>query len=57
MNHAYLKSTLPAMALMLFCFAVAAPCEARDADLRLYVLDCGHATFKDMGGIFRHRRV
>ena len=50
MNDAYLKSTLPAMALVLFCLAVAAPCAARGTDLRLYVLDCGHATFKDMGG-------
>jgi glyoxylase-like metal-dependent hydrolase (beta-lactamase superfamily II) len=25
-------------------------CLARPAELRLYVLDCGHATFKDMGG-------
>jgi N-acyl homoserine lactone hydrolase len=50
MNHAYVKSTLPAMALVLLCLGVAAPCSARSAELRLYVLDCGHATFKDMGG-------
>lgn len=50
MNHAYVKSTLPAMALVLLCLGVAAPCSGRSAELRLYVLDCGHATFKDMGG-------
>ena len=50
MNDAYFKATHPAMALMLLCLAVAAPCAARSADLKLYVLDCGHATFKDMGG-------
>jgi N-acyl homoserine lactone hydrolase len=50
MNDAYCKSTLPAMALVLLCLAAALPYSARGADLRLYVLDCGHATFKDMGG-------
>ena len=50
MNDAYGKYTLPAMALMLLCLGVAAPCPARSPDLRLYVFDCGHATFKDMGG-------
>ena len=48
MNDAYRISTLPAMALMLLCAVLATPCQARDADLRLYVLDCGHATFQDM---------
>ena len=49
MNDAYLKSTLAAMALVLGLCA-AAPCQARSSELRLYILDCGHATFKDMGG-------
>jgi N-acyl homoserine lactone hydrolase len=47
---AYCKSTLPAVALVLMCLCVARPGIARVAELRLYVLDCGHATFKDMGG-------
>ena len=50
MNHAYVKSALPVMALVLLCLGVASPAPARSSDLRLYVLDCGHATFKDMGG-------
>jgi N-acyl homoserine lactone hydrolase len=39
-----------AMALLLMGLSVAHPCLAAAAELRLYVLDCGHATFKDMGG-------
>jgi N-acyl homoserine lactone hydrolase len=39
-----------AMALLLMGLSVARPCIAAAAELRLYVLDCGHATFKDMGG-------
>jgi N-acyl homoserine lactone hydrolase len=39
-----------AMALLLMGLSVARPCMAAAAELRLYVLDCGHATFKDMGG-------
>ena len=50
MNDAYSKSTLPALALLLICLCVARPGMARVAELRLYVLDCGHATFKDMAG-------
>jgi N-acyl homoserine lactone hydrolase len=41
---------LSAMALLLMGLSVARPCMAAAAELRLYVLDCGHATFKDMGG-------
>src|SRR5277367_6460733 len=26
------------------------PCTAQVTELKLYVLDCGHASFKDMGG-------
>jgi glyoxylase-like metal-dependent hydrolase (beta-lactamase superfamily II) len=50
MNDAYCKSTLPALALLLVCLCAARPGMARVAELRLYVLDCGHATFKDMAG-------
>ena len=50
MNDAYVKSTLPAMALALLCLMVAPPSLAKSPELRLYVLDCGHAAFKDMGG-------
>ncbi|MEA3149694.1 MAG: hypothetical protein QOD56_633, partial [Gammaproteobacteria bacterium] len=39
-----------AMALMAAGLSAAGPCTARAPELRLYVLDCGHATFKDMGG-------
>ena len=41
---------LSAIALLLMGLGVAGPCMAAAAELRLYVLDCGHATFKDMGG-------
>jgi len=41
---------LSAMALLLMGLSVDRPCMAAAAQLRLYVLDCGHATFKDMGG-------
>src|ERR1700720_3675173 len=41
---------LSAIALLLMGLGVARPCMAGAAELRLYVLDCGHATFKDMGG-------
>ena len=50
MNDRDLKSTLSAIALMLLGLCMAAPCYARAPGLRLYILDCGHATFKDMGG-------
>ena len=50
MNDAYVKSTLPAMALALLCLWIAPASLAKSPVLRLYVLDCGHATFKDMGG-------
>src|SRR5271156_667191 len=49
MNDAYLKSTLAA-ALVLAALFVAPPAFAKSPELRLYVLDCGHASFKDMGG-------
>jgi N-acyl homoserine lactone hydrolase len=49
MNDAYLKSTLAA-ALVLAALLVAPPACAKSPELRLYVLDCGHASFKDMGG-------
>jgi N-acyl homoserine lactone hydrolase len=38
------------MALMLLGPWSAAPCQARASELRLYILDCGHARFKDMAG-------
>src|SRR5258707_1662851 len=50
MNDRDLKSTLSAIALMLLGLCMVAPCHARASGLRLYILDCGHATFKDMGG-------
>jgi N-acyl homoserine lactone hydrolase len=49
MIDAYSKSTLSAMVLALFCILAAPPSSARPSELRLYALDCGHATFKDMG--------
>lgn len=39
-----------AMALLFMGLSVGRPCLAAAAELRLYVLDCGHATFQDMGG-------
>src|ERR1700722_5264875 len=39
-----------AMALLFMGLSVGRPCMAAAAELRLYVLDCGHATFQDMGG-------
>jgi N-acyl homoserine lactone hydrolase len=50
MNDARLKFTLPAVALTLIGLWTAPQSLAKAAELRLYVLDCGHATFKDMGG-------
>jgi N-acyl homoserine lactone hydrolase len=50
MNDAYLKSTLTAAALVLASVCFAEPTHGKSPELRLYVLDCGHATFKDMGG-------
>jgi glyoxylase-like metal-dependent hydrolase (beta-lactamase superfamily II) len=38
------------MAVLALGLGLARPGVARVPDLRLYVLDCGHATFKDMGG-------
>jgi N-acyl homoserine lactone hydrolase len=50
MNHA---STKPdawlAVVLLALGLGAACPCTASVAELRLYALDCGHATFKDMG--------
>ncbi|HXI47616.1 MAG TPA: hypothetical protein VNH39_03440, partial [Steroidobacteraceae bacterium] len=39
-----------AMALLALGLSASRPAAASVAELRLYVLDCGHATFKDMGG-------
>jgi glyoxylase-like metal-dependent hydrolase (beta-lactamase superfamily II) len=50
MNDAYPKSTLTAAALVLASLLNPLPAAAKSPELRLYVLDCGHATFKDMGG-------
>ncbi|HEX3914985.1 MAG TPA: N-acyl homoserine lactonase family protein [Steroidobacteraceae bacterium] len=50
MNDAYSKFMLPAAALMFLCLWLSPPCPAHTAELRLYVLDCGHANFKDMAG-------
>jgi N-acyl homoserine lactone hydrolase len=50
MNDAYLRFTLTAAALVLASLIVPPPSWAKSPELRLYVLDCGHATFKDMGG-------
>jgi N-acyl homoserine lactone hydrolase len=41
---------LAAIAFLVLGSGTARPGMAAAADLRLYVLDCGHATFKDMGG-------
>jgi N-acyl homoserine lactone hydrolase len=41
---------LAAIAFLVLGLSTARPGMAAAADLRLYVLDCGHATFKDMGG-------
>jgi N-acyl homoserine lactone hydrolase len=41
---------LAAIAFLVLGLGMARPGMAAVADLRLYVLDCGHATFKDMGG-------
>jgi len=41
---------LAAIAFLASGLGMARPCLGAVADLRLYVLDCGHATFKDMGG-------
>jgi N-acyl homoserine lactone hydrolase len=38
------------MALAFMCLCIAPASLAKVSELRLYVLDCGHATFKDMGG-------
>jgi glyoxylase-like metal-dependent hydrolase (beta-lactamase superfamily II) len=38
------------MALLALGLSAACPAAASVKELRLYVLDCGHATFKDMGG-------
>jgi N-acyl homoserine lactone hydrolase len=50
MNHA---STKPdawlAVVLLALGLGAACPCTASVTELRLYALDCGHATFKDMG--------
>jgi N-acyl homoserine lactone hydrolase len=41
---------LAAIEFLVLGLGTARPGMAAVADLRLYVLDCGHATFKDMGG-------
>jgi len=41
---------LTALAVLAFGLSMARPGMARAPELRLYALDCGHATFKDMGG-------
>jgi N-acyl homoserine lactone hydrolase len=41
---------LAAIGFLVLGLGTARPGMAAVADLRLYVLDCGHATFKDMGG-------
>jgi N-acyl homoserine lactone hydrolase len=50
MNDAYLKCSLTAALLLLASSIVPSPSFAKSSELRLYILDCGHATFKDMGG-------
>jgi N-acyl homoserine lactone hydrolase len=50
MKDAGFKVTLPVTAVLLTYLWMAAPSMANVAELRLYVLDCGQATFKDMGG-------
>jgi N-acyl homoserine lactone hydrolase len=49
-NAATKQIALTAMAFLALGLSAARPGMARVPDLRLYVLDCGHATFKDMGG-------
>jgi len=50
MNDAYFKCSLTAAVLLLASSIAPSPSFAKSPELRLYVLDCGHATFKDMGG-------
>jgi len=51
MKNARTKSlALAAIAGLALDLGMARPCVAGVPELRLYVLDCGHATFKDMGG-------
>jgi glyoxylase-like metal-dependent hydrolase (beta-lactamase superfamily II) len=50
MNDAFLRSRLTAAALALASLLIPPLSDAKSPELRLYVLDCGHATFKDMGG-------
>lgn len=50
MNDAYLRFTLPTIALTLIGLCITPMSLAKMPELRLYALDCGHATFKDMGG-------
>jgi glyoxylase-like metal-dependent hydrolase (beta-lactamase superfamily II) len=50
MNDAFLRSRLTAAALALASLLILPLSDAKSPELRLYVLDCGHATFKDMGG-------
>jgi len=45
------KPRIPAMALLIMSLGlIASRGVAGAAELKLYVLDCGHASFKDMGG-------
>jgi glyoxylase-like metal-dependent hydrolase (beta-lactamase superfamily II) len=41
---------LGVICLLALCLGPARECAAKPADLRLYALDCGHATFKDLSG-------
>lgn len=51
MNNASTNpSTWLAMAFLALGLSASRPGTASVTELRLYVLDCGHATFKDMGG-------
>jgi N-acyl homoserine lactone hydrolase len=50
MGNANSRAALPAIVFAVLCLCISIPSLAKVAELRLYVLDCGHATFKDMGG-------
>jgi glyoxylase-like metal-dependent hydrolase (beta-lactamase superfamily II) len=45
-----LRISAPMALLLMGLWLIASRCVAGTSELRLYVLDCGHASFKDMGG-------
>jgi N-acyl homoserine lactone hydrolase len=45
-----LRISAPMALLLMSLWLIASRCVAGASELKLYVLDCGHASFKDMGG-------